>query len=64
MNFNWQAILPAVVSVGSYISLMSGNPVLAAVISNPHTAETATAVVGGIGALVSAFMPAVHKPAS
>lgn len=59
---NVTAIIAAVVSVGSMLSVALGHPAFAAVFSDPNTASELTAVVGGVGALVSAFSGAVHKP--
>ena len=63
-NLNASALIPMVFSMGSMISIAFGNPVLGAVFSNPNTANAATAVVGGVGALVSAFLPSIIKKAS
>jgi hypothetical protein len=59
---NWTAIIAAVVSVGSMVSVATGHPAIGAIISNPEVANSLTGIVGGIGALVSAFQPAVHAP--
>lgn len=61
---NWTAIISAVVSVGAAVSIAAGQPVLAAVISDPHTATALTALIGVAGSVVSALSPAVHKPAT
>lgn len=61
-SFNWTSLLSAVVAIGSAVSIASGNPALGAVIADPHTAQAATAVIGGIGALVSAFQPSLAQP--
>lgn len=59
-GLNWPAIISAVVTMGSMASIACGQPALGAVISDPHTAAAATAIVGGISALVSAFSKPVH----
>lgn len=58
-GFNWTALISAVVTIGSAVSVAVGQPVLGAIISNPNTATALTAVVTGIGGLVSAFAPAL-----
>lgn len=59
-GLNWPAIISAVVTLGSVASIAAGQPALGAVISDPHTAAAATAVIAGFGALVSAFSKPVH----
>ena len=58
---NIAAIVAAIVSVGSMLSIATGHAALGALFSDPHTAAELTAVIGGVAALVSAFTPAVHK---
>lgn len=58
---NWVALISAIFTIGSMASIASGNPALGAVLSDPHTAVAATAVVGGVGAIVSAFSPSVAR---
>lgn len=58
---NWTAIISAVLTVGSAASMAFGQPALAAVISDPHTAMIATGVVTTVTAAVSAFSAPVHK---
>lgn len=62
MTPNWQAIVAAVVSVGSMLSVAIGHPALGAWFTDPNTAAELTAAVGGVAALVSSFSGAVHKP--
>lgn len=62
MNLNWTAIVAAVVTLGSMISIASGHAALGAIFSDPNTATELTAVIGGLTGLVSAFSGAVHKP--
>jgi hypothetical protein len=59
---NFTAIIAAVVSVGSMLSVATGHPAIGAVISDPQTATALQAVVGGVAALVSAFTAPVHVP--
>jgi hypothetical protein len=58
---NWPAFITAVISVGSALSIASGNPALGAVLADPHTAEIATGSVGAIAAIISAFQHPVVR---
>lgn len=60
-NLAFAPIIAAIVSIGSYISIATGHAALGAVFADPSTATALTAVVGGVAALISAFMPALHK---
>lgn len=59
-GLNWPAIIASLVTLGSMASIVAGQPALGAVIADPHTAAAATAIVGGVGALISAFSKPVH----
>jgi hypothetical protein len=59
-TLNYSAIIAALVSVGSFVSIALGHPAIAAIISDPNTAAQATSVVGGVAALISAFASPVH----
>lgn len=61
---NYSAIIAAIVSIGAFASTALGHPALAVVFSDPNTATELTAVVGGLGALVSAFAQGVQHPAT
>jgi hypothetical protein len=58
---NVQAIVAAIVGVGSMLAIATGHPPFAAVINDQTTANELTAVIGGIAALISAFSPAIHS---
>jgi hypothetical protein len=58
---NTQAIVAAIVGVGSMIAIATGHPPFAAVINDPQTANELTAILGGVAALISAFSPAIHQ---
>lgn len=57
---NYAAIITSLASIASMASIAFGDPALGAVISDPHTAIAATAVLGGLTALISAFQSPVH----
>lgn len=59
-TLNYSAIIAALVSIGSLASVALGHPAIAAIINDPATANEATAAVGAVAALVSAFSNAVH----
>lgn len=59
-GLNWAAIISAIVSIGSLTSIALGHPAIAAVIDDPATAQNATAAIGAVSALVSAFSGPVH----
>lgn len=59
-GYNWPAIIAGIASVGSALSIAFGDPALGAVISDPNTATLATAIVGGVSGLISAFSKPVH----
>jgi hypothetical protein len=60
-SINWAATFPALISIGSAISVAAGHPALGAVISSPDTAQNLTAALGGIFGLWSAFSHSIVK---
>ena len=58
-GINWTSVISGVVMIGSTASVAFGNPVLGAVIADPHTAQALTALVAGLSGLYSAFAPSI-----
>lgn len=48
-------------SLAGFISSATGHPALGMFFNDPHTAELATNVMSGVGALLAGFLPGLKK---
>jgi hypothetical protein len=58
-GLNYGSLIAGVISIGSAASIAMGYPAIGAIISDPHTSQAMTAIVGGIAGLWSLFAPAL-----